>query len=238
MWWRVLDPERAELVLANTSVGSLADDNRSWPQAGKLVLDGFVYGRFSGTGVSWRVNDRLSWLARQKEFAPQPFRQLAKVLASEGDHAGTLKTLSEMEQRRRKIKDLSIWQRVVSLILKVTIGYGYYPFRALGWLATVVLVGAILYWIGFYTGRMVPTDKEAHAEFVTHGYLPPQYVRFHALIYSLENSFPLVKLGQVDFWQPDPDSNSVVRSNTSVPYQEKTFLVLPGCCVGSAGDRF
>ena len=34
--------------------------------------------------------------------------------------------------------------------------------------------------------------------------LPPHYSNFSAPIYSLENTFPLVKLGQADKWQPDP----------------------------------
>jgi hypothetical protein len=30
----------------------------------------------------------------------------------------------------------------------------------------------------------------------------------HASVYSLENSFPLVKLGQIDRWQPDPSPHA------------------------------
>ncbi len=34
--------------------------------------------------------------------------------------------------------------------------------------------------------------------------VPPNYPRFHPFVYSLENCVPLVKLGQAEFWAPDP----------------------------------
>jgi hypothetical protein len=51
---------------------------------------------------------------------------------------------------------------------------------------------------------MIPTDKDAAERFVSRRELPPHYSIFSAPIYSLENTFPLVKLGQADKWQPDP----------------------------------
>jgi hypothetical protein len=62
--------------------------------------------------------------------------------------------------------------------------------------------GWFVYWANYPTG-LAPTDKTAYEEF-KQGKLPNHYPRFHASIYSLENSLPLVKLGQADKWQPDP----------------------------------
>jgi hypothetical protein len=36
--------------------------------------------------------------------------------------------------------------------------------------------------------------------------LPDYYPRFQPLIFSFKNTFPLVKLGQADKWQPNPKS--------------------------------
>ena len=53
---------------------------------------------------------------------------------------------------------------------------------------------------------MTPTDKDAAQSVRSGRGLPPDYPRFQPIVYSLENTFPLVKLGQADKWQPDPKS--------------------------------
>lgn len=57
----------------------------------------------------------------------------------------------------------------------------------------------------------MPTDKDAYQSFRNNHSLPEYHERFHACAYSLENAFPLVKLGQVDRWQPDPRSAAGLR---------------------------
>jgi hypothetical protein len=200
-WRNVVDAERTLLDLMSTSIGVLADDSKSWPESGKLLLDGLAYERISPRDA----NSRLEWLNRQDPFAPQPYRHLAKVLRNEGDEAGTRQVLIEMERRRRKKEDRTIYARAGSWILLRTIKYGYAPLIAVGWLVGLILVGVILFSVGYYAGDMVPTEKDAYSQFEDSRRLPPQYERFHATIYSAENSFPLVKLGQVDRWQPDPN---------------------------------
>ncbi len=57
--------------LAYAQVGELVDDEASWPENGKLYLDGFVYGRLAGD-APWQARDRLRWLSLQPDFRPQP----------------------------------------------------------------------------------------------------------------------------------------------------------------------
>lgn len=52
---------------------------------------------------------------------------------------------------------------------------------------------------------MVPTDRDVGEAFGSSRSVPAHYPRFHSLIYSLENTFPLVKLSQGDKWQPTPE---------------------------------
>ena len=97
--------------------------------------------------------------------------------------------------------------RLWSWILRKSIGYGYYPGRAIWLIILLSLLGWIVYGASNLAGRMAPTDKDAYAEFrdpKTTGQVPPHYPNFSAPIYSLENSLPLVKMGQADKWQPDP----------------------------------
>jgi hypothetical protein len=113
-----------------------------------------------------------------------------------------------MERLRRKKDDRTIYARAWSSVLKRTIKYGYAPGIAVGWLVGLILVGVILFWVGYYAGDVVPTEKDAYFQFESSRQLPPHYERFHALIYSVENSFPLVRLGQADRWQPDPNPHN------------------------------
>ena len=202
-WTYIVNPERTTLILNDASVGALVDDSKSWPAHGNLFLDGFLYERISSGPRD--VKNRLEWLARQAAFTLQPYRRLAKVLRDEGDNAGARIVLFEMEKRRRHQEDRGPFARAWTGILKLTIGFGYYPGRALLWSIGLTVVGCLLFWGGDTVGSMAPTDKDAYGTFRQSGQLPPQHERFNALIYSFEGSVPLVKLGQVDRWQPDPN---------------------------------
>jgi len=199
----VADVEHLRLDLVNASAGALADDAQSWPVKGNLDLDGFVYKRIAQGPGDHR--SRLKWLGRQEEFAPQPYRQLAKVLRDEGDDWGARRVLYEMDLRRRKKGDRNPFKRFWSAVLRRTIGYGYYPGNALAWLVLIVVLGWPLFRGAYFSWNMAPTDKDAYLCFHQKDHpLPANYEHFCASIYSLEKTFPLVKLGQVDRWQPDP----------------------------------
>ncbi|MGC2420511.1 MAG: hypothetical protein WA405_02560 [Candidatus Acidiferrales bacterium] len=233
-FWVGIDPKETALNLRNASVSALVDDVGSWPATGKLALDGFVYERISEGPRD--AKSRLRWLARQRQFAPQPYRQLAKVLRDEGDDAGARKVLHEMELRRRRKEDESGFDRFWSTVLRLTIGYGYYPGRALSWLLVIVLVGWPLFWHGYFAWSMTPTQEDAYYFFENRHGSPGHYERFCALTYSLEKTFPLIKLGQVDLWQPDPNPPppnpaTASSSNSSVPwFISAEFLRCFGWC--------
>lgn len=217
----IVEPKTMRLTLTNASVGALADEKASWPGRGSLLLDGFVYRRFSGLAPK-DFKNRLDWLALQNPFLPQPYQQVAGVLREEGEDAGAVQVLYEME-RRVRARENRLWRTfLVDPILRWTIGFGYYPARAFWWLSGIVLLGFALYVAGYSMGSITPTDKDAYATFKGRGPLPAHYGEFHALIYSIENSFPFVRLGQVDRWQPDPHPSSFVRRVSISPF---TFFV-------------
>jgi hypothetical protein len=205
LFWRSIeDPRLLRLNLENASVGALADNSEGWPLPGNLILDGFVYERFSG-GAPKDAKERLDWLARQKEFEPHPYRQLANVLRDQGDAMGAQKVLFEMEGRRRQKEDRGWVARAWSFLFRNTVGYGYLPTtRAASCLVVLTAMGTLLFWGGYHAGSIVPTDKEAYSLFKNDHQVPPHYERFQAAMYSLENSFQLIKLGQAKRWQPDP----------------------------------
>ncbi len=202
IWDSIINAEKAELDLTNASADSIMDDEASWPARGKLFINGFAYGRISGGSVS--AEKRLEWVRRQHPFETQPYRQLAKVLRETGDEDGAQRVLFEMEDRLWKEDDswrasLGRWP------MRLMVGYGRYPMQSLWWLAGLAGVGWILYRRAHMKGDMVPRDREAYELFSENHELPLHYSRFSPLMYSVENSLPLVNLGQADKWQPEPE---------------------------------
>lgn len=203
-------PDKLGLTLTNAFVGALADEEAGWPSEGSLLLDGFVYRRFSGSAPKGS-KARIGWLSRQKPFFSHPYRQLANVLTVEGDYAGSVEVLYEMECKVRA-REHRWWRNfIVNPLLKWTVGYGYYPVRAFLWLAGLVLLGFMFYGAGFRAGSITPTDKDAYAAFKAARQLPSHYPSFSAFIFSVENTLPFVKLGQVDRWQTDPRPTCLIR---------------------------
>jgi hypothetical protein len=204
------DKKPLVLRLNDVSVGFLGDEEESWPEKGNLYLDGFVYGRIAMGPTDALA--RLRWLDRA-EFAPQPYRQLAKVLREMGDDEGAKQVLFELERRARAADRARLvhaparW--LVSLaedkLYDATVGYGIYPGRAVWYLGGLTALGWLVHWRANRMGAMAPTEKDAYAEFRKSGRAPDYYTPFNPLIYSLENCVPLVKFGQDDHWQPDPN---------------------------------
>jgi hypothetical protein len=202
LWRNIIKSGPVELDLNDASVGSLIDDALSWPAANNLSLDGFTYGRLSKQKDS---ATRLGWLNRQSSFSLQPYHQLAQVLREEGDDSGARHVLYEMEKRKRRANQ-GFWGALLwGWLFRWTIGYGVYPRRALWWLVLLVLVGWGVYRRAYFKGAIAPTNKETYTEFHSKRNPPENYPHFYALAYSTENCFPLVKLGQTEYWAPDPN---------------------------------
>ena len=191
------------LDLREAEVGNLKDAEASWPPGGKLLLDGFVYGRIAEGPDD--AASRQRWLALQPAYAQQPYEQLARVFESVGDAAYARRTLIEMEDQARAygpVNKLRWYRRVPaklwSLTLKVTIGYGQAPWRALYWSLAVVLVGTFLFGRGMRDGVIVPASDKSESHFP-----------FSSFWYSLDTFLPVVNLRQNDHWVPKP--NNVIR---------------------------
>src|SRR5260370_40980371 len=69
----------AVLNLTGVKVAGLVDEEKSWPEPGRLLIDGFTYEGFLASEPT-EAASRLRWIALQPEFHSQPYRYLAKVL--------------------------------------------------------------------------------------------------------------------------------------------------------------
>ncbi len=158
--------------LAYANVGTLTDDQKSWPKNGKLYLDGFVYGRLAGD-APWRAHDwkddrgvprkgRLHWLSLQPKFRPQPYEQLIKVLKEMGHEQDAREVAIAKQQQLREHGGLSRLSRAKNLFLDKTIKYGYESWRAFILLFVVWFFGTGMFCMAEWTGVMVPSEKEAY----------------------------------------------------------------------------
>ena len=169
---------------------------------GPTRLDGFTY---ETTHRPWDAKTRIMWLERDPDQTgptqpgpTQPYRQLAKYFDGVGKTTDARQVRIALERKLYSHDDNPL------KFLKKPIGYGYRPENALIGVAALSVVGWIVYWRSHRMGIMVPSDKDAADAVRTTGKLPAHYPRFNPLIASLEHTFPLVKLGQADKWQPEP----------------------------------
>jgi len=201
VWNDVKLENGAPLNLSQASVGSLIDQERSWPTPGNLLIDGFTYtgfGQLPNLGTTLiDAHTRLGWLRLQPPgFHPQPYRQLAKVLRENGDEPGAIRVLIAGEDERYRQYG---WPgAILGGFLKRTIGYGHRPMLTVFWMLGVVGIGWLMAAIGKRSGVMRLTWPETTP--------PPTgdpVGGLSPLLYSLDVFVPFVNLHQEHYWWPD-----------------------------------
>lgn len=216
---RFIDPQRSDLNLRNASTDSIDDDKGSWPGAGKLFLDSFSYNRFGSVtpeaqedSVTCPIDckSRLDWLRLDSTNPPQAYKQLAQFYSTSGETSNSREVLYRLEDllRRRQLEsDKSPLLRgarwVLNQCLKTMIGYGYKLWRTLYWIIPLCALGWVISYSGYYAKVVVPTDKDAYLFSAQHGYVPNNYPRFSATIFTIEHSLPVVSLDMSSHWSAD-----------------------------------
>jgi len=101
--WRRMTEVIGAVDLTSAHVGDLGDDPESWAHCDKLYLSGFIYDVLHG-GID--VDDRLAWLKKgavsRREFYPQPYEQLAKLLRDTGHRSDARAIMVAKEKEQRK----------------------------------------------------------------------------------------------------------------------------------------
>jgi len=153
------------------------DDPDNWPAA--VHLDGLVYGALDPPLAADR---RLTWLARDA-FHPHAYEQLAAAYRRTGDEAEarTVLLATQRQRHRHRTRTTQIWGQLQD----ITVGYGYRPLRAAGWLLLLLAVGTVTF------GLHPPlADSTSH-------------LGFNPLIYSLDLLLPIIDFGQEHAFIPD-----------------------------------
>lgn len=162
-------------------VGDFLDDEQSWPQTGKLILDGFVYDNIT-TNTS--AAQRIRWLALMPKtlngdepvFWPQPYEQLIKVFKDAGHErearlVGIAKKDAQLKYLQTKAHQASAsstrrikWMKFT----RATMRYGYEPWRVMYPIGAACLFGLFWFWGSYHFNYMVPSKEKV--------YLAPCYV--------------------------------------------------------------
>ncbi|WP_114912418.1 hypothetical protein [Acidibrevibacterium fodinaquatile] len=187
----VFDPVKicGMVDLTACHVAHLIDDTDSWPE--NIALDGFVYDRFAGDAPT-TAKDRLAWLDRQhpkhsgkaknpREFRPQPWVQLRKVLRDMGHFEDARQVAIAFEDRKRfcrvigEISEpataenigtaLAQWlqsrtARGFHFLYGALIGYGFRPARLFWIVVAVWAFSSLLFDIGGHSRVFGPTDPQ------------------------------------------------------------------------------
>jgi len=189
----------------------------------RLIADGLHY-----QNINLGVKKGLSWLGKmsdpEKEFSSQPYEQLMTAYRHMGEPDWAREIGFELEKKRHE-QSKGLWRAWYS-ILNCTIGYGYRPFRSLGWAVGLVTAGFLLFSSGhdgivsriappylsapaflddtILANKWIPSEGEAHEYWRKNNEQVPQgYPKFNPIIYSLEAAFPVLPLGQLGKWHLD-----------------------------------
>ncbi|QKW39663.1 hypothetical protein HUT06_41215 [Actinomadura sp. NAK00032] len=163
---------KGRVSLSFSRIDLIMDHPSVWPD--ELYLNGLTYQTLRGA----EFKDRLSWVARDKEFHLQPYEQLAAWYHGIGhDDLARKVQLAKLRARRRRLHPVAkAWNH----LLDWTVGFGYRPWLAFAWFAALLALGTTVFSIEH--PRPVKPGNELPA--------------FHALIYTLDLLIPLDTFGQ------------------------------------------
>ena len=177
-----------KLLLRNTSVGTLDDDENAWPSKLKRELEGFTYGRLGGferseetSPYARRSEWYIEWLARDSSYSPQPYQHLASVMMAAGREGMAHDVLVARHERERSLYgplELSWWGMSA---LKIFIGYGY------GWRYFLVLPWVIVF-VACGTGLLYVTKSNRSER--------RQWSFLDTVFYSLDMLLPIIRLNE------------------------------------------
>ncbi len=244
------------LDLKSAHIHVLVDSPEAWPKRkhsnglrNVIHLDGFTYERFGG-GAPIGAHTRKKWLKRQppahigRDFKPQPFAQLIKVLRDMGhpEEAQRLAMKREDFLIRRRLARWRAGPRgavdaLVALLWATTggllIGHGYRPMRVLFIMAAVAVVCGSYFKIAAGQGAFAPRDSQVFlsADFAKcrpeaggnwtkcaeiAGQKFAEYPQFNPWVYSFNVLLPVIDLHQEKAWVPMQKEVSIGLGGRSV----------------------
>ncbi|MEU9302310.1 membrane-associated oxidoreductase [Streptomyces sp. NPDC048269] len=151
----------------------------TWPE--QIRIDGLTYRTLA---PHLPAEERLPALEREESgYLPYAYEQLAAAYRTAGDEAGA-RTV-QLAKLRRHRRTLPRHARLWGLLQDATVGYGFRPLRAAGWLLALLLTGTIAY--GFHAPRELKTGEAPE---------------FNPVFYTIDLMLPIIGFGQEGAFAP------------------------------------
>ncbi|MFF4102446.1 membrane-associated oxidoreductase [Streptomyces sp. NPDC001903] len=178
-WLRLCPPIEGIVNLRRSQLDMLYVEPDVWPSV--IRTEGLTY-RVLHPHLP--AEDRLPALEREESgYLPYAYEQLAAAYRTVGDEAGA-RTV-QLAKLRRHRRTLPRHARVWGLLQDVTVGYGFRPLRATGWLFALLLTGSVAY------SLRQPRPLKA-------GEAPD----FNAVFYTIDLMLPIIGFGQESAYAP------------------------------------
>ena len=198
MVWLPATTPAGGVDLSHASVDRLKDRPESWPDKG-VRLTGFTYRTLE---EAMTVEQRLAWLNRTEEYAPDSYQQLAAAYRASGQGDAAREAAIAEERARRERGKMSKGARLWNWLLDYSVGYGYSLHRPFIAVIVLGLVNTIFYRMAAHNGIMEPVSRGGVS-----GMCPDNYPCFIPYAYSFETLLPVVNLRQAGYWLPRADSS-------------------------------
>ncbi|OEJ31209.1 membrane-associated oxidoreductase [Streptomyces subrutilus] len=179
VWLRDCETIQGTVNLRRSQFDLLHVEPEAWP--GTVRLAGLSYRAMS---PHLPAEQRLPALEREESgYLPYAYEQLAAAYRTAGDEAAA-RTV-QLAKLRRHRRTLPRHARLWGKLQDVTVGYGFRPLRAVGWLAALLLTGAVAY------GLEPPRPLK-----------PGEAPDFNAVFYTIDLLVPIISFGQESAYAP------------------------------------
>ncbi|MFD7263023.1 membrane-associated oxidoreductase [Streptomyces sp. NPDC059874] len=180
VWLNSCDTIRGGVNLRRSQFEMLHMPPETWPE--QIRIDGLSYRTLA---PHLPAEERLPALEREESgYLPYAYEQLAAAYRTAGDEAAA-RTV-QLAKLRRHRRTLPRHARFWGLLQDVTVGYGFRPLRAAGWLLALLLIGSVSY------GIHPPRELKA-------GEAP----EFNPVFYTIDLMLPIIGFGQEQAFAPD-----------------------------------
>ncbi|WP_330344000.1 membrane-associated oxidoreductase [Streptomyces longwoodensis] len=179
LWLRKAPPMEGTLNLRRARIGMLLLEPGSVP-AEVMVAD-LSYTSLAPHEPAGR---RLPLLARDRDgYIPQAYEELTAAYRRIGDEGAA--RLVQLAKQRRHRSTLPWYGRLWGHVQDATVGYGFRPLRALGWLLSLLAVGSVA-----FAAHHPPPLKAGEG--------PP----FNPVFFTLDLLLPVISFGQEGAFAP------------------------------------
>ncbi|MFE1932616.1 membrane-associated oxidoreductase [Streptomyces sp. NPDC059474] len=179
LWLREAAPIEGAVNLRGSQVDLLHIAPETWP--GRVRIDGLSYRRLT---PDLPAEQRLTLLEREESgYLPYAYEELTAAYRTAGDDAAA-RTV-QLAKLRRHRRTLPRYARAWGHLQDLTVGYGFRPMRAAGWLLTLLLTGALAFALNH--PRPLKADEAPD---------------FNPVFYTVDLLLPITDFGQQSAFAP------------------------------------